>query len=373
DIVEEPGSVLIYTLVLDKKLWILWTSKGQVIGKKEVLVDQQTLGNTVLRFRQLLGDKSSNLNELQATSKQLYDWLIAPIAAEIPPNQAKHLIFAQDRVTRYIPMAALFDGKQYLIENYAVSTILSADLTDMSDRLTPGTANNRVLGLGLTQSVAGLSPLTSVDDELNQIIRENPADSAGIFPGAEYQNDKFTFDALATNLSGNRILHIATHGKFESGVPESSYLVLGNGDRLSIPDINRIGSELQDVNLVVLSACETALGGPGADGIEIAGISSYFLAAKRASTVMASLWLVNDPATSNLMQRFYGNLANGMTKSEALRQAQLSLLRRSSSVQGQGDRATVIPQSVGGSRAAAPTNEDHPYYWAPFILIGNGL
>jgi CHAT domain-containing protein len=372
EIVEEPGSVLIYTLVLDDKLWLLWTSKGEVIGKKEVPVDQVTLGNTVLRFRELL-KTPSNLQELQTTSRKLYDWLIAPIASEIPPDKAKHLIFAQDRVTRYIPMAALFDGKQYLIENYAVSTILSADLTDMSDRLAPGTANNRILGFGLTQSVAGLPALDNVENELNAIVQQNATDPAGIYPGTEIFDKDFTLDRLSTTLSGNRILHIATHGKFVPGVPESSYLVLGNGQRLNIPDINSIGSELRNINLVVLSACETALGGPGADGIEIAGISSYFLQAKRASTVLASLWLVNDPATSSLMQHFYTNLSQNKTKSQALRQAQLSLLSGQATEQGANRDATITAQPTNGSRAAASTDQSHPYYWAPFILIGNGL
>lgn len=137
EIVEaQPGTVLIYPLVLENKLWLLWAAKGGIVKSVELEgVGQRQLGETVLKFRQLLQDPTSNITELQATGKQLYDWLIQPIAPELKANQIQNLVFSLDRATRYIPMGALFDGEQYLIEQYTVSTILSADLTDMSNRL----------------------------------------------------------------------------------------------------------------------------------------------------------------------------------------------------------------------------------------------
>jgi CHAT domain-containing protein len=134
---------------------------------------------------------------------------------------------------------------------------------------------------------------------------------------------------------------------------------------------------LRGVHLVVLSACETALGGTDPkSGIEIAGISSFFLEDK-AKAVIASLWTVNDASTSLLMQQFYKNLATGkMTKAEALRQAQLSVLKGNVTAKDAPRRSgeTDINVTVtSGDRAPSPANFSQPYYWAPFILIGNSL
>ncbi|MEA5497567.1 tetratricopeptide repeat protein [Limnoraphis robusta Tam1] len=378
DIVEaQPGTVLIYPLVLEDKLWILWTTAGNVAGSKEIPVSQQQLGNMVVKFRALLDNPNSNLQELQATAQQLYQWLIQPIESELTQNKIERLVFAQDRVTRYIPMAALHDGEQYLIQRYTIHSILSAQLTDMNDKLSPGIEENSVLALGLSNGVAEFDPLPNVETELNNIVRSDERDSEGIYLGQKYLNQAFTFDILTQNVAGHRILHIATHGKFEPGVPENSFIVLGTGERLTIPEINSIGSELKDVHLVVLSACETALGGPDAEGIEIAGISSYFLQAQRASAVMASLWLVNDPATSRLMQQFYSYLSSGKTKAEALQLAQLSFLDNNPNLAENrsrtGDATIVLVDDETGLPVDVSNNLSHPYYWAAFILIGNGL
>lgn len=379
DIVAQPGTLLIYPFVTSDRLWLLYTAAGDVAGAVPVDVNQLELGQTVVDFRELLESPGSSITDLQATGKQLYDWLVAPMESEIQANNIDKLVFSQDRVTRYIPMGALWDGTQYLTQGYTVSTVLSAELTDMGDKpLSSATEMPRVFALGLSEAKLDLDPLPHVESELDRVVREDDDDDQGVFPGTQLLNDGFNRDAFTTNLFGHRIIHIATHGKFVAGLPEESYLVLGDGDPFSIPDINSIGSDLRDVHLVVLSACETAVGGPGADGIEVAGISSYFLAAGRASSVLASLWLVNDASTSLLMQQFYENLADGeMTKAEALRAAQRAML------EGTMDQVLVesISRSIvewdedGGGTAEDSTSQSnlsHPFYWAPFILIGDG-
>lgn len=330
EIVEaQPGTVLIYPSVLENKLWLMMASEGGIVKKFEVNVRQHELGETVLKFRELLQDPKTDIDQVQAISKKLYDWLIKPLEPELKANPIQHLVFSLDQVTRYIPISALFDGKKYLIENYTVYTVLSADLTDPRDRLPPGTQNTSVLAVGLSDAVAGFNPLPNVPAELDAIVRKNLTDKQGIYPGLEFLNRAFDFRTLRDNLTGHKILHIATHGKFIPSRSNESYLVLGTGEKLTIPDIKTL-QKLSDVHLVVLSACETALGGPEQDGIEIAGIAYYFLN-RRAKAVMASLWFVNDASTRLLMEQFYGNLANGtaqnpITKAEAMRQAQLSLL-----------------------------------------------
>ncbi|WP_374875466.1 CHAT domain-containing protein [Microseira sp. BLCC-F43] len=349
EIVEsQPGTVLIYPFVLDDKIWLLWASQGGIIKSVEVPVTRRQLGEAVLEFRQVVQDANSGIDEVEAAGKKLYDWLIKPLESELKANKVQNLVFSLDRVTRYIPMGALFDGERYLIENYSVSTVLSADLTDLRDRLPPGTQNTRVLALGLSNAVAGFNSLPNVPAELDAIVRKQPGDTKGIYPGTEFLNNAFDFPTLRDNLLGKKILHIATHGDFVRGRPEDSFLLLGTGEKLTIPQIETL-QDLSDIHLVVLSACETALGGPDADGLEIAGISYYFIN-RGAKAVMASLWQVSDASTSLLMQNLSSNLANGnITKTAALRQAQLSLL--------QGNRSQFT----------------HPYYWSAFILIGNGL
>ncbi len=381
EIVEaQPGTVLIYPFVLEDKIWLLWAAKGGIIKSIEVPnVGQKQLGETVLKFRQLLQNPSSNIAQFKATGKQLYDWLIKPIEPELKANKIQNLVFSLDRSTRYVPMSALFDGEKYLVENYAVSTVLSADLTDTSDRLPPGTQNTSVLALGLSNAVAGFNPLPNVPAELDAIVRKKLNDTKGIYPGLEFLNETFDFRALRDNLTGRQILHVATHGQFVPGRQEDSYLVSGKGDKLTIAQIKTL-QDLSNVHLVVLSACETALGGPNQDGIEISGISYYFLNAG-AKAVMASLWLVNDDSTRLLMQNFYGNLAKGtstapIAKATALRQAQLTLLRGDTTTQTADQRAVIEVKPVQGAQAASTNSTpgfSHPYYWAPFILIGNGL
>ncbi|WP_413470357.1 CHAT domain-containing protein [[Phormidium] sp. LEGE 05292] len=370
EIVEaQPATVLIYPLVLEDKVWLLLASPGGVVKTVEVPVNRRELGETVVKFRLLLQQPNSSINEVQATGKKLYDWLIKPLETELKTSNVQNLIFSLDRVTRYIPMSALYDGQKYLIENYNVSTVLSAELTDMRDRLPPGTQKASILALGLSNAVADFNALPFVPAELDAIVRQKPEDPKGIYPGLELLNQSFDFKALRDNLPGRNILHIATHGKFVPGSPDASYLLLGNGAKLTISDIQKL-PDLSYIHLVVLSACETALGGPNAEGIEISGLSYYFLNGG-AKAVIASLWQVNDGSTSQLMQNFYSNLANNskdtqITKAAALRQAQLKFLQTNESATNLAQRGITAAQPV-------KSNLSHPFYWAPFVLIGNSL
>ncbi|WP_019499925.1 CHAT domain-containing protein [Pseudanabaena sp. PCC 6802] len=247
--------------------------------------------------------------------------------------------------------------KREIIEKYAISTVVSADLTDTSDRLPTGTQNTNVFAAGLSQPVPGFSALPNVPAELDAIVRSSASDTKGIFNGIKLLDRAFNRKALRDNISGHRILHIATHGKFEPGSADASYLMLGDGNKLPIPEIPTALQDLTKVHLVVLSACETALGTATQDGTEIAGISYYFLNGG-AKAVIASLWAVDDASTRLLMEEFYTQLAKStpqapITKAAAIRQAQLSLLHR---------------KSKGSS-----TDFSYPHYWAPFVLIGNGF
>ena len=370
----QPNTVLIYPLILKDKIWVLWASKGGITKSIEVPnVGLEKVSSNVLKLRNLL-QSPNNLEELQQTSKQLYDWLIpAELQTELNVNKIEHLIFAPDSVTRYIPMGVLFDGKKYLIENYTIATIISADLTNTTARLPNSAKSTSILAAGLSQSISGFSPLPNVLTEINAIVRTADNPNNGIYDGVKLLDRTFTRENLRDNLGNHAIAHIATHGKFVSGDADKSFLVLGDGKTLPIPEIEKFRG-LDKLHLVVLSACQTALGGTNGDGTEIAGISYYFLNTG-AKAVIASLWEVSDDSTSLLMQQFYNNLAKSttsapITKAEAMRQAQLSLLQKQITAKDSIQRGTVAVVYEAGAK---PTdNYSHPYYWSPFILIGNG-
>ncbi|MEM7712110.1 MAG: CHAT domain-containing protein [Cyanobacteria bacterium P01_A01_bin.68] len=377
----KPNTVLIYPFVLEDKTWLLWVSEGGVVKSIEIAqLGQKQLGQSVLKFRNLINNPFSDIAEVQTAGKELYDLLIKPIEAELKKNDIKNLVFALDRASRYIPMNALYDGKNYLVENYNIFTVLSAELTDTRESLPIGVKNTPVLGLGLSDASSGWSALPNVKDEIDSIVLTNPLDKRGIFPGLEFLNQSFTRKVLRDNASKHKILHIATHGKFVPGSYLDSFLLLGDGKKLTIDDIRKL-PDLGNAHLVVLSACETALADAMQDGVEIASLAYHFLNGG-AETVMASLWLVNDESTRLLMENFYQNIAlstakKPITKAQALRQAQLSLLHGNNTSVAIKPRGGIVYKPVTGESNNSNANNSkeyaHPYYWAAFILIGNGL
>ena len=247
----------------------------------------------------------------------------------------------------------------------------------LAQALPQGVQNNQVLALGLSNAAAGFNPLPNVPAEIDAIVKSDTQDTKGIFPGLELLNQDFNREALRVRVNGRKILHIATHGLFDPNNKLASFILLGTGDKFTIDDIRNL-PKLDDVHLVVLSACETAVEDATQDGVEISSISYYFMN-RGAKAVMASLWSVDDASTSLLMQQFYSNLAtaNPMTKAQALRQGQLMLLQNPSAAQQSSRRSEekpwIVPLPGASVRSESKPNFSHPYYWAPFILIGNGL
>ncbi|MEB3215786.1 MAG: tetratricopeptide repeat protein, partial [Nostocales cyanobacterium 94392] len=379
---SQPGTVMVYPLVMEDKLWLLLYS-GDAAKKFEVKVSRDELGSTVKQFRDLMEEcekraycGAEDIAKIQPISQKLYNWLIKPLEGELQENKVKNLVFALDRVTRYVPMSALYDGKQYLIEKYTIYNVLSADLTDTNAKLPAKIQDTKVLAMGVSDAMGGFPALNNVPQEVDNIVRSSSKDK-GIYPGKEYFNKDFDYKTLRDNLMGNNILHLATHGEFVPGIDKASYLLLGNNTKLAIPDIQTLAG-LSNIHLVVLSACQTALAGERQDGVEIATLAYSFLN-KGAKSVIASLWQVADSSTSTLMQNFYNNLAKNkqsITKAEAMRLAQLQLLYDKDVTVSDIKRAGgLIPEGLQSSSGKKPESQTfaHPYYWSPFVLIGNGL
>jgi CHAT domain-containing protein/Tfp pilus assembly protein PilF len=370
-IISNPDTLLIQNLFVNDQLWIIWSSRSGGSRRVVIPITEKELRDRTAQLQTQLSDSSSDIETLRKTSKTLYNWLIpADLQEELQKNPKKQLIFSLDHVTRYIPPTVLYDGKQYLTERYQVSTIVTTDVK--GDRLQP--QSTRVLALGTSQALKGFSALPSVATELTAIVKQG---NTGIYAGHKYLDGEFTLDRLRTSTDHN-ILHIATHGTFDSQSITRSALLLGDGSLLSISEIAKF-TNLSRTDLVVLSACETGLSQVSQDGTEISGISGYFLG-RGAKSVVASLWQVSDQSTALMMQKFYGYLSQGMSKAEAIQKAQLDLLqlnnlKASSQALAQLPRAAIAIQSVKSIDPRPNAHQDigyaHPFFWAPFILIGN--
>jgi CHAT domain-containing protein len=384
DIVNaQPGTVLIYPMVREHNIQFLLAFKAGSGDNAAVTfraidgpsIDSTTLFKTAQSLRQQLSEPKSDLPTLQATSQQLYNWLIKPLEPEINQPNVKHLVFASDKATRYIPLAVLHDGKDYLINKpYTLTTILAASETDPK---APRPTGPNLLAVGASVFPNNRA-LPFVDQELNAIVR-TPQSPQGVFPGHQILNGQFDFPALKAQLPGHNFLHIATHGALDPGNIDNSYLVPGQGAPITKAQISLLsGYGLKNVNLVVLSACETAVGtsakGLNTAGLELSGISYYFMKGG-AKSVIASLWAVNDSSTALIMQRFYQHLNQGQSKAEALRQAQRDLLNLKDDAAANQAIGSLSQANNGlmlGS-GTLPTGYVHPFFWAPFILIGNSL
>lgn len=208
------------------------------------------------------------------------------------------------------------------------------------------------------------APLPAVPGELDAIVRQKPNDR-GVADGVVYLDKGFTAERFRDVLADRwAVVHVASHFVLTPGSDERSFLLLGDGAHLSLADMKYGDFRFADTELLTLSACETALD-DGSDGSALEGFGT--LAQNRgARAVLATLWSVADASTATLMTRFYEERAGGETKAEALRRAQLSLLEIDAEAGAQRGFSMVgLPDAEPGFR--------HPYYWAPFVLMGNWL
>lgn len=347
--------VLVQYLIMPERLHIILTTP-RVTVKREAAVRSVELGRLVFEFRQQLQNPDSAPRE---KAVQLYDLLVRPLEADLEGYGARTLLVSLDGALRYLPLAALHDGRIYLVERYRTVVLAEAG----KYRLAAAPALNwRLAALGNSHSVEGMSSLPSVRAELEGIVRRDASDPDGVLPGVIYLDAAFTRDAFLTSLEQDYpVVHLASHFVLSPGTEENSFLVLGDGQRLTLRDIREEGIDFGRVDLLTLSACNTAVGALGSDGREIEGFAA--LAQNQgAKTVMATLWPVADESTADFMHGFYGLRSPGgapIDKAEALAQLQIAFIR------GQAPTTSASEEVAGGA------SYTHPFYWAPFVLIGS--
>ena len=386
------GAVALYTVVGEKTYRIILITPDTQIAA-EYPISAAELNRKVLSFRQVL--QNPDLDPLPL-AQELYKIVLGPIAPALKNANAETLMWCLDGVLRYLPMPALNDGQKYLVENYRSTVFTPCSQARLKDE-----PKNKwkALGLGVSKAQEGFNPLPGVPEELHGII-VSAADAAapaavapvaatdedlkGVLPGQVKLDEAFTEDAMKASLRQRySVVHVASHFNFRPGNEADSFLLLGDGSHLSLEEIKNLPNVFAGVDLLTLSACDTATGGVGADGKEVEGFG--VLAQRQgAKSVMASLWPVADESTKLLMPEFYRlrETEDGILKAEALRQAQLLLLtgkvKGSGSVERRGSRL-ANQDSAAMAAGAKPFTFDptkpfaHPHYWAPFILIGNWL
>ncbi|OKH15418.1 hypothetical protein NIES592_04770 [Fischerella major NIES-592] len=354
-------SVILYPLVLENSLELVLVTPDSPPIHHTVAVKKENLHQTILNFRKALENPSLDVKK---PARQLYDWLIKPIEKDLTQAATQTIVYAPDGQLRYIPLAALFDGKQWLVQRYSINHITAASLTNFN---TPPSSDLRILAAAFTKGsyTVEVANRKEIFSGLPFAAKE-VEDLATIVPGTKKILDNaFNPEMTVPQMDDFTIVHMATHAAFVVGKPEDSFILFGNGERVTLKDIATWS--LPRVDLVVLSACETGLGGKLGNGEEILGFG-YQMQKTGARSAIASLWAVDDGGTQALMSAFYALLpSRKLTKAEVLRQAQIALITGSSpQLDQQQGRIDSIPKSTVVSLS-------HPYYWAPFILIGNGL
>ena len=306
--------------------------------------------------------RNPRMQDYKVGAKQLYEWLIAPIQEELEANGIQTLVFSMDSGLRIIPVAALYDGNQFLVEKYSMGLIPSLSLTDTNYVDIRGT---EVLAMGASDfpASAAQSRLPAVPMELSGIVGK-------LWPGVSFLNEKFTLANLKAqrNQPQYQIIHLATHGEFQPGGAANSYIQFWD-TRLRLNQLRDLKLYSPQVELLVLSACTTAVGDEDAE-LGFAGLAVQ----AGVKSALASLWYVSDAGTLGLMSEFYQQLRTAPIKAEALRQAQLGMLKGTVRLQdgrlhNSGNLQGVpLPAELV---ARGDKNLSHPYYWAAFTMIGS--
>ena len=321
---------------------------------------------------------------------QLYAMVVAPLEKELQsiepssgsPAGVPTLLWSLDDALRYVPMGALYDGHHYMVERFHNVLFTPQSYGHMTDSPLPNGTVPSALAMGLSKSYAGLPALPGVIPELDAVVHDpSVPDSHGPMQGKLLPDDQFTLAALKSALgSGNdySVIHIASHFVLESGNGDEPFLLMGgdnagnaNGFEWNLSAMENSSVAFHGTRLLTLSACSTAKEFKSKNGFEMDGLGMV-AQQKDAEAVLATLWDVNDLSTSHIMSDFYDrwvkNPAQG--KAEALRQAQLAFLHGSAAATGAKTGRGFETEDQSKPQTSS-LGYAHPYYWAPFVLIGN--
>ena len=331
-------AAVIYPIILRDRLAVILSLPDGSLSYYWTQLHQAAIENTIENLYQSFNPIFSNRQRLQL-SEQVYDWLIKPAEADLRKQGIKTLAFVLDGSLRNIPMAALYDGEQYAIEKYNIALTPGLQLLPSQSLETD---KLEAVVAGVSESNQGFSSLPGVKEEVTKIAAQL---SSQLLLDRDFTDANLQQQLQQSNAP---IVHLATHGQFSSD-PENTFIVTWN-DRIPVNEFanllrTREAGQINPIELMVLSACQTATGDNKA-ALGMAGIAVR----SGARSTLATLWSVKDQSTTLLMDEFYRDLVqsqSSVNKAEALRQAQLALIKSK--------------------------DFNHPFYWSPFVLVGNWL
>ncbi len=340
-----------------EKLNLYLITPGQSLIHQEISEAKQANLLPVIKSFLLEISQNKPSNDYLTLGKQLYDWLIAPVESQLRANNIDTIIFCLGEGLRSLPLSALYDGKQFLIEKYSLTRIPGFNLSEIGKG---NIQNAKILAMGASE-FKEQAALPGVAIELDTIFKTP-------WEGRSVLNQGFTVNNFNTLRRSEpfQILHLATHANFQPGEPNQSYIQFSDR-KLTLADLPELGLNQSPVELLVLSACQTAVGDKD---VEL-GFSGLALQAG-VKSALASLWSVSDAGTLALMSEFYQRLKTTLNKSEALQQTQIAMIRRQVYLKSGeliSSRGNVTLPAV----LSTPQQQDlsHPFYWAGFSLIGS--
>jgi CHAT domain-containing protein len=344
---------------------VLITPGGKPIVRDLYDVSDETLRNTVKAFHREIHNPP-DATPLRA-SQQLYTWMVEPFEAEyLEAEGVDTILFCLGNGLRSLPLAALYDGEQFLLEKYSLTRIPAFNLIETDYVNLQG---GQFLAMGASE-FESKNPLPAVPIELANMRRElqvvRPPEQQ--WDGKSYLNQGFTLTNFQRSLNRTppQIVHLATHAIFDGDDPQQSYIQLWDS-QLNLSDFDEMNWNRPPLELLVLSACRTAVGNDRAE----LGFAGLALQAGVKSAI-ASLWNVSDAGTLVLMSEFYQQLGRTTTKAEALRQAQLAMLRGEARIEG--DRLILSEDSIplpAALQTTAARDLSAPFYWAGFTMISS--
>lgn len=334
---DNPTTAILYPIILPQEIQVIVKIPHKSLQHYSTKIPQADVETTLSQLRTNLVNPSA-VKDVKIQSQKVYNWLLQPIESELQASGVNTLVFVLDGPLRNLPMASLYDGQKFLVEKYAIALSVGLQLLDPKPLVQQLL---KALTAGLTQPPPGysrFSPLPAIKSEFKLIAQAGVATTSLI-------DEKFTQDALKSQINATQfnVVHLATHGEFSSRAENT--FILAADLPIKVKDFDRLlGNQNQtQIELLVLSACQTAAG----DSRAALGLAGAAVRAGAHSTV-ASLWQIDDESTALFVGEFYRQLkSSNITKAEALRRAQVYLLEH--------------------------PNYNTPGFWAAYVLIGNWL
>ena len=366
-----PDYAAVYTLVTEDHVrTLLAVPNARIVSQAPVKVSYTDLSAKILKFRDQVQNPTSDPRELGA---ELYDLLIRPLEASLKASGTKQIVWSLDSVLRYVPIWALYDkeSKQFLVEKYPSSLFTPRTVDRLAE---PGRTPSTASAFGVTEGATLKTLNGSVSFAALSGTRAELETLRTIFGTRPKLDAEFTEQSFKEGF-GSDVVHVATHFRLVPGNEFDSVLLMGKSTGLSLSRFKELPSDcMSNVDLLVLSACDTGVGTPNADGSEFEGLA-LLAQQKGAGAVMASLWPVNDDATSKLMGDFYTfrKTHPEWTKVEALREAQLRMIRGENKPRENWSppRGPNTPETSSPKWPKTEPAYKHPYFWAPFVITGN--